>query len=113
MKVIPIDQLPFSVIAHEFVGEDHGSSLTFLVVEAPPGSGPGLHAHPYEEIIITQEGTATFFTGDSEREVGPGEVVVIPAGQPHGFVNSGDTVLRQLDIHASPRFSTQWLVSGS
>jgi mannose-6-phosphate isomerase-like protein (cupin superfamily) len=33
-----------------------------------------------------------------------GAIAVIPAGTPHRFVNSGNTTLRQIDIHASPRF---------
>ena len=109
VQVIRTDALPFSVIAHEFVGEDHGATVTFLLVDAPPGAGPRLHRHPYEEIIITQEGEATFFLGDEERVVGAGEVVVIPAGQAHGFRNTGDGPLRQIDIHASPRLATEWL----
>jgi mannose-6-phosphate isomerase-like protein (cupin superfamily) len=28
----------------------------------------------------------------------------IPANTPHRFVNTGETTLRQIDIHASPRF---------
>jgi mannose-6-phosphate isomerase-like protein (cupin superfamily) len=36
--------------------------------------------------------------------VGAGGIVVIPANAPHRFVNSGDTILRQIDIHANPRF---------
>ena len=72
--------------------------------------GPSLHRHPYDEVLITQEGTATFFLGeDEQREVGPGEVVVVPAGQWHGFVNSGDGPLRQIDIHVSASFDTEWL----
>jgi mannose-6-phosphate isomerase-like protein (cupin superfamily) len=31
-------------------------------------------------------------------------IVVIPANTPHRFINSGETILRQIDIHASPRF---------
>jgi hypothetical protein len=27
----------------------------------------------------------------------------------HGFVNSGDGPLRQVNIHASPRFVTEWI----
>jgi hypothetical protein len=38
------------------------------------------------------------------REVKAGGIVVIPADTPHRFVNSGDTLLRQIDNHASPRF---------
>ena len=109
VRVIRQDALPFSVIAHEFVGEQHGANVTFLLVEAPPGAGPRQHRHPYEEIIITQEGEATFSLGDESRVVGAGEVIVIPAGQEHGFTNTGDGPLRQIDIHASPHFATEWL----
>jgi mannose-6-phosphate isomerase-like protein (cupin superfamily) len=42
--------------------------------------------------------------GGEQREVKAGGIVVIPPGTPHRFVNSGDTTLRQIDIHASPRF---------
>jgi mannose-6-phosphate isomerase-like protein (cupin superfamily) len=35
--------------------------------------------------------------------------VVVPAGVPHGFANSGDGQLRQVDVHASGRFVTEWL----
>ena len=34
----------------------------------------------------------------------PGGIVIIPPNTPHRFVNSGDTTLRQIGIHASPRF---------
>ena len=33
-----------------------------------------------------------------------GGIAVIPANTPHQFINSGDGVLRQIDIHASPNF---------
>ena len=42
--------------------------------------------------------------GDETREVKAGGIVVIPANTPHRFVNSGNTTIRQIDIHASPRF---------
>ena len=109
MSVIRQDDLPLSVIAREFVGEQHDANVTFLLVDAPPGSGPRLHSHPYEEIIITQEGEATFRLGDEERVVRAGEIVVVPPGQPHAFTNTGSSQLRQIDIHASPRFATEWL----
>ncbi len=82
---------------------------TLMVVDAPPGGGPKLHRHPYEEVIIVQEGTATFTAGDETVEVNGGQVVVVPAGVAHKFVNSGQERLRQVDIHASERFVTEWL----
>jgi quercetin dioxygenase-like cupin family protein len=109
-SVVAQAELPLSNIAREFVGEEQGSNMTFLLVDAPPGRGPAMHSHPYEEIIIIQAGQATFFLGEHAARIArAGEIVVIPAGQPHAFVNSGDEPLRQLDIHASPRFATEWL----
>ena len=111
VEIIRIDELPPSNIAREFVGNDHGGvGICAIFVDAPPGRGPSLHRHPYVEILITQEGQATLLLGDEQREVGPGEIVVVPAGQWHGFVNSGDGPLRQIDLHLSPRFETEWRV---
>ena len=109
MEVFPESALPMSNIARELVGTEHGVGVCLIFVDAPPGRGPSLHKHPYDEVLITQEGTATLFLGDEQREVGPGQVVVVPAGQWHGFVNSGDGPLRQIDIHVSAVFETQWL----
>ncbi len=50
------------------------------------------------------EGCASITVGNETQEVKSGDIVVIPANTPHRFVNSGDTILRQIDIHASPRF---------
>jgi mannose-6-phosphate isomerase-like protein (cupin superfamily) len=36
-------------------------------------------------------------------------MLIVPADVPHKFVNSGDGPLRQIDIHVSPRFITDWL----
>jgi mannose-6-phosphate isomerase-like protein (cupin superfamily) len=111
MPVIKQSDLPWSSIAHELVGDDHGGiGLCVIFVDAEPGRGPALHTHPYDEVLIIQEGRATATVGDETIDVGAGDIVLIPAGEPHAFTNTGDTNLRQVDIHASPRFSTEWLV---
>jgi mannose-6-phosphate isomerase-like protein (cupin superfamily) len=81
---------------------------TLMVVDGPPGSGPKLHKHPYEEVFVVQEGEATFTAGDDVIEARGGQIVVVPAGVPHRFVNSGTGRLRQVDIHASKQFITEW-----
>jgi quercetin dioxygenase-like cupin family protein len=109
IAVLRIESLPWNRISNDFVGDDHGVSVTVLVVDAAPGGGPALHRHPYDEVIVVLEGESTLDDGVDTRVVGPGDIVVIPAGQPHGFTNTGDSPLRQIDIHASPRFVTDWL----
>jgi mannose-6-phosphate isomerase-like protein (cupin superfamily) len=39
-----------------------------------------------------------------EFEAGAGDILVIKAGEIHGFRNTGDVPLVQLDVHLSPRF---------
>jgi mannose-6-phosphate isomerase-like protein (cupin superfamily) len=110
IHLIRQEQLPRSNFAREFVGGDQGGvTITFLIVDAEPGQGPALHRHPYDEVLILLEGNATLHDGNATLEAGVGEIVVIPAGQPHGFVNSGDGRLRQIDIHANSSFATEWL----
>lgn len=104
------DALPRDVISRDFVGEQHGGvGACVLFVDAPPGEGPKLHRHPYVELLIVIEGTATFRDGQSERVVGAGEMAVVDARQAHAFTNTGEGVLRQVDVHLSPRFVTEWL----
>ena len=104
MSFINLEQLPFVGMSYEFVGETQGAPFSSYLVKAKPGQGPPLHKHPYVEVAFTIEGCATITVGDEQREVKAGGIVVIPANAPHRFVNSGDTTLRQIDIHASPRF---------
>ena len=104
MSFINLEQLPFVGMSHEFVGEMQGAPFSAYIVSAKPGQGPPLHTHPYVEVAFTLEGCATITVGEEQREVQAGGIVVIPANTPHRFVNSGATLLRQIDIHSSPRF---------
>jgi len=104
MSFLDLEQLLFKGMSYEFHGEQHGAPICAYIVNAKPGQGPPLHTHPYVEIAFTLEGAAKITVGDETREVKAGGVVVIPANTPHRFVNSGDTILRQVDVHASPRF---------
>ena len=104
MSFLNLHELPFAGMSHEFHGEKHGAPISAYIVNAKPGQGPPLHTHPYVETIFMIEGSAALTVGDQTREVKAGDIAVVPANTPHRFVNSGDTPLRQIDIHASPRF---------
>ena len=104
MSFINLEQLPFVGMSYEFVGETQEAPFSAYIVEARPGQGPPLHKHPYVEVAFTLEGCATITVGDEEREIKAGGIAVIPADTPHRFVNSGNTLLRQIDVHASPKF---------
>ena len=112
MKVIPTSSLETSNFSVELQGKDCGETgVSLIIVEAAPGRGPSLHTHEYAEVMIVLEGSATFTDGVETREVGAGNVVVIPAGEPHAFTNSGEGPLKQIDIHVADAFATEWLES--
>jgi len=104
MSFLDLEQLSFVGMSHEFIGETQGAPLSAYIVTAKPGQGPPLHKHPYVEVAFVIEGSARITVGDEERDVQAGGIAVIPANTPHQFVNSGDGILRQIDIHASPNF---------
>ena len=105
MYAIRKEDLPFVGSSFEFVGADQGNvGVSFFLVEAQPGRGAPLHRHAYDEIVVVQEGRGLMVMGDETRETVAGDIVVVKAGTPHGFINSGEVVLRQVDLHVSPRF---------
>ncbi len=94
----------------ELQGYQYGAAHVCLIfVDMEPGDGPRLHRHAYEEIFIILEGQATYTVGSDTVQARAGQVLIVQPGVPHKFVNSGSGRLRQIDIHASDRFVTEWL----
>jgi quercetin dioxygenase-like cupin family protein len=53
-----------------------------------PGQTQSRHTHAREDkVYYVIEGRGVFMVGDEERELGPGEVALAPAGQSHGVAN--------------------------
>jgi quercetin dioxygenase-like cupin family protein len=97
-------------MSREFVGMNHGGvGISFFLVIGEPGRGPRLHKHDYDEVVYVIEGRSKWRVGEQEREAAAGDVVIVRAGEPHKFINSGDGPLRQIDIHLNPTFETTWL----
>src|SRR5215204_4522539 len=94
--VINIERLPGSENASRFDGHR-------------PGTGPGLHSHPYEETFIVLDGKVRFTLGEETLEATAGQIVVVPAWTPHKFVCTGAGRLRQISIHPAARMETEWL----
>ncbi|MES2057307.1 MAG: cupin domain-containing protein [Pseudomonadota bacterium] len=92
-----------------FEGLDHGSGVSFFLVDNEPGQGPGLHVHPYSETWIVRKGEAEFIVGDEKVRGYPGDILVGPAGIPHRFVNVGTGRLEVTCIHASDTIEQEFL----
>jgi mannose-6-phosphate isomerase-like protein (cupin superfamily) len=92
-----------------FDGCDHGSGVSFFLVDNEPGQGPGLHVHAYSETWIVRAGEVEFTVGPDKARAGVGDIVVGPAGVPHKFRNVGSGRLELVCIHASDRIVQEWL----
>ncbi|BCH34005.1 cupin 2 domain-containing protein [Mesorhizobium sp. L-8-10] len=92
-----------------FDGDEHGSEVSFFLVDNEPGQGPALHVHPYTETWIVRAGEAEFMVGRDRMRAGPGDIVVGGAGVPHKFRNVGTGRLQLVCIHASARIIQEWV----
>ncbi|WCB93517.1 hypothetical protein DSM104299_02230 [Baekduia alba] len=109
MHVTRLSDLPASNFSRELIGDDHGGvDLSIIFVDAAPGRGPSRHRHDYAEVLIVQQGEATVTAGDETQVVRAGEIAIVPAGVWHGFTNTGEGALKQIDIHLNSHFATEW-----
>jgi mannose-6-phosphate isomerase-like protein (cupin superfamily) len=108
-NVIEAEGLPGGENSVRFDGHAYGANVSFFITRNLPGTGPGLHKHPYEETFIILEGRGRYTVGEEDIEAGEGEIVVVPARTPHKFVNIGDGRLRSVNIHPKERMATEWL----
>ena len=99
------DDLPHIGSSHNFVGADQGNvGISVFLFHGKPGSGPGPHRHPYDEVQFVREGRGIWNVNGLEFEAGDGDILIIKAGEVHSFRAIGETPLVQVDVHLSPRF---------
>ena len=69
-----------------------------------PGCGAPTHLHAVEEVLSVLIGEAEMWVGEQRATVTTGQSVVVPAGRPHGFRNTGTGTLHVQAILAAPIF---------
>ncbi len=106
---IEFEDLRSSPTAIQFEGGRYGSQASCFITSHPPGSGPELHRHPYEETFIVQRGVAEFTVDGSTLRAHAGQIVIVPAGAAHRFQNAGEEPLEQVSIHPVAAMKTEWL----
>jgi quercetin dioxygenase-like cupin family protein len=68
-----------------------------------PGMELKPHSHDFDQIALFTQGRALYTVGDVRHEVGPGSVLLIPAGEVHYIEPLGDEVVHNLDVFAPAR----------
>jgi mannose-6-phosphate isomerase-like protein (cupin superfamily) len=69
-----------------------------------PGCGAPTHLHAVEEVLSVLIGEAEMWVGEERATVTTGQSVVVPAGRPHGFRNTGTGTLHVQAVLAAPIF---------
>ena len=72
-----------------------GGEFCFIETINAPGAGPPRHRHPEAEIFRVLEGRYLYEVDGRRFYVEAGDVVSIPGGVEHGFVNVTDAPSRQ------------------
>lgn len=83
-------------------GDDTGGRFTLIDMYVPPGGGPPMHRHDYEETFVILDGRLDLTFRGIIQVAGAGTAVNVPANAPHQFRNSSDAPARLLCISAPP-----------
>lgn len=65
------------------------------------GQQQTIHDHPEQDkFYLVISGSGLFTVGDESRTCGEGELILAPAGIPHGVINEGEELLTFLTVIA-------------
>ena len=83
-------------------GSQTAGRYSLIDMLVPPGGGPPLHRHDFEEAFVVLDGEIELtFRGETQR-AGTGSVVNIPANAPHKFRNTSDRPAHLLCLCTPP-----------
>jgi quercetin dioxygenase-like cupin family protein len=89
-----------------------GDRMNVQHFEIEPDAEVPTHSHPHEQAGYVTAGTLTFLVGEGddveEVVVREGDSYSIPADEPHGAVNRGETPVEGIDVFSPPRTDPDW-----
>jgi quercetin dioxygenase-like cupin family protein len=88
---------PGSVVSRMLVYKKAGTITLFSFSE---GEGLSEHTAPYDAVVMALDGTATITLGGSPHQLGPGEMIIMPADVPHAVQAATDFTMMLVMIHA-------------
>ena len=92
---MPVDRSPSGLAIRHLVSGATGSTALYAGEQwLEPGERVRNHTHLVEEVLIFTGGTGEARLGEITMPVSAGVTVHIPAGEVHGFWNTGEDRLR-------------------
>ncbi len=105
---IPSEQVRRGVTRRAFGTED----VMLVLNHIDPEMDAAPHVHDgFDQIALILSGRAVYHVGHDAHQVGPGSVLLIPAGVPHYIEPDGDETIANLDVFAPARGDYAHLLS--
>lgn len=95
------EKFPGRRVAFPFHSGMGTSSTSTVLFEVDPGYELPTHRDSAEELLLVLEGEGEAWLGSETARLTSGEVAVVPAMEPHGIRNVGETTLRVLGFFSS------------
>ena len=114
-RAVTWDEMPWEDVRPGVRRTGFGNEQVTLVMnEIAPGNQPRPHSHPdFFQIATIVSGRGRYHVGEEHNEVGPGSVMLIPAGVEHYIENTGEEPILNLDVFAPARADyahlTEWM----
>jgi quercetin dioxygenase-like cupin family protein len=98
------DEIPDEAVRPGVTRRAIGTDDVMVVMNyCEPGMTVRPHSHAFDQIAMIVKGNAIYHVGETGHEVGPGSVLLIPAGQEHCIEAVGDEVVENIDVFAPAR----------
>ena len=80
-----------------------GQHTQVVAMTLRPGEDIGAEVHPdNDQVLVFTEGSVRAEVAGETRDVGAGDLVVVPAGTEHNFTNTGSGPVRLLTVYGPP-----------
>lgn len=77
-----------------------GESSQLVLMTIPVGGEIGEEIHHVDQHLVFTSGTAKAVVGGEEKEIKAGDLVIVPQGTKHNFINTGPTPLCLFTVYA-------------
>jgi mannose-6-phosphate isomerase-like protein (cupin superfamily) len=98
-------EIPSEVVRRGVRRRAFGTPEVMLVLnDIEPEMDASPHVHEgFDQIAVILSGRAVYHVGEVGHEVGPGSLLLIPAGVPHYIEPAGEETVENLDVFAPAR----------